>query len=65
METGLVVAPTIDQLSFGLQTYIDKPDLITKLGQSARIRANLDYTNEVSASRHEEYFATLLKLLRK
>lgn len=65
METGLVVAPTIDQLSFGLQTYIDKPDLITKLGQSARIRAILEYTNEVSASRHEGYFATLLKLLRK
>jgi glycosyltransferase involved in cell wall biosynthesis len=65
METGIVVDPSIDQLTIGLQTYIENAELITKLGQNARIRALLEYTNDSSALNHEEYFASLLKSLRQ
>jgi glycosyltransferase involved in cell wall biosynthesis len=65
METGIVVDPSIDELTIGLQTYIENAELITKLGQNARIRALLEYTNDSSALNHEEYFASLLKSLRQ
>ena len=65
METGIVVEPSIDQLTIGLQTYVENPELITQLGQNARIRTLLEYTSDSSALNHEEYFVSLLKSLRK
>jgi glycosyltransferase involved in cell wall biosynthesis len=65
MKTGIVVEPSVDDLTIGLQTYVENPELITKFGQNARIRALLEYTNDSSASNHEEYFVSLLKSFRK
>ena len=65
METGIVVDPSIDQLTHGLQVYIENPELISTLGQNARIRATLEYTKESCVLGHEDYFALLLKSLRK
>lgn len=65
METGVVVDPSIDQLAHGLQVFIENPELISTLGQNARIRATLEYTKETCALGHEGYIALLLKSLRK
>jgi glycosyltransferase involved in cell wall biosynthesis len=65
MDTGIVVDPSIEQLAQGLRLYIENPELITKLGQNARMRATIEYTKESCALNHEDYFSYLLRLLSK
>lgn len=64
LETGIVVEPTIDHLTQGLQDYVDRPALVEKFGRQAQIRIERDYTAEHCALTHEQFFYSLLKLPR-